>query len=118
MSIPYLTELKIQLQGLLGKGHIRHSVSPWGATVLFVKKKEGTLILCIEYRQLNKVTIKNNYPFPQINDLFNQEGGQIFFFKLELRSGYHQIMIREEYVNKTSFRTRYGNYEFVVIPFG
>jgi len=75
MSIPELTELKIQLQELLEKGYIKPSVSPWGAPVLFVKKKDKTLILCIDYRHLNKVTIKNKYPLPRINDLFDQVGG-------------------------------------------
>lgn len=118
MSIPELTELKIQLQELLEKGYIRPSVSPWGAPVLFVKKKDGTLRLCIDYRHLNKVTIKNKYPLPRINDLFDQVGGARIFSKLDLRSSYHQIRIKSEDINKTAFRTRYGHYEFVVIPFG
>ena len=105
MSTPELTELKIQLQELLDKGYIRPSVSPWGAPVLFVNKKDTNLILCINYRQLNNVTIKNKYPFPRINDLLDQVGGERVFFKFDLRSSYHQIMIREEYVNKASFRT-------------
>jgi hypothetical protein len=117
MSLPELTELKIQLQELLDKEYIRPSVSPWGAPVLFVKKKDGTLRLCIDYRQLNKMTIKNKYPLPRINDLFDQVGGAKIFSKLDLRSGYHQVRIKDEDINKTSFRTRYGHYEFVVIPF-
>jgi hypothetical protein len=84
MSLPELTELKIQLQELLNKEYIRPSVSPWGAPVLFVKKKDGTLRLGIDYRQLNKVTIKNKYPLPQINDLFDQVGGAKIFSKLDL----------------------------------
>jgi hypothetical protein len=115
MSLPELTELKIQLQELLDKEYIRPSVSPWGAPVLFVKKKDGTLRLCIDYRQLNKMTIKNKYPLPRINDLFDQVGGEKIFSKLDLRSGYHQVRIKDEDINKTTFRTRYGHYEFVVI---
>jgi hypothetical protein len=84
MSLPELTELKIQLQELLDKEYIRPSVSPWGAPVLFVKKKDGTLRLCIDYRQLNKMTIKNKYPLPRINDLFDQVGGAKIFSKLDL----------------------------------
>ena len=118
MIIPKLTELKIQLQELLDKGYIRPSVSPWGAPVLFVKKMDGTLRLCIDYRKLNKVTIKKKYHLPQINDLFDRVGGAKIFSKLDLRSGYHQIKIKEEDANKTAFRTQYGHYEFVVIPFG
>ena len=86
-------------------GYIRPSVSPWGAQTLFFKKQDGTLRLCIDYRQLNKVTIKNKYPLPRINDLFDQIGREKVFSKLDLRSGYHHIRIKEEYVNKTSFRT-------------
>jgi hypothetical protein len=121
MSLPELTELKIQLQELLDKEYIRPSVSPWGAPVLFVKKKDGTLRLCIDYRQLNKMTIKNKYPLPRINDLFDQVGGGgggKIFSKLDLRSGYHQVRIKNEDINKTTFQTRYRHYEFVVIPFG
>jgi hypothetical protein len=117
MSLPELTKLKIQLQELLDKEYIRPSVSPWGAPVLFVKKKDGTLRLCIDYRQLNKMTIKNKYPLPRINDLFDQVGGAKIFSKLDLQSGYHQVRIKDEDIKKTTFRTRYGHYEFVVIPF-
>ena len=118
MSLLELTELKIQLQELLDKEYIRPSVSSWGALVLFVKKKDGTLRLCIDYRQLNKVTIKNKYPLPRINDMFDQVGGANIFSKLDLRSGYHQVRIKDQDINKTVFRTIYGHYEFVVIPFG
>eukprot|EP00253_Pinus_taeda_P022348 PITA_22348 len=106
MSTPELTELKMQLQELLDKEYIRPSVSPWGAPVLFVKKKDGTLRMCIDYRQLNKLTIKNKYPLPQIDELFDQVKGATVFSKIDLRSGYHQIRIKDEDIAKTAFRTR------------
>jgi hypothetical protein len=118
MSMPELKELQMKLEELLKKGYIRPSVSPWGAPVLFVKKKDGTLRLCIDFRQLNKVTVKNKYPFPRIDDLFDQLKGENIFSKIDLRSGYHQVRIKEEDTRKTTFRTRYGHYEFVVVPFG
>ena len=118
MSLLELTELKVQLQELLDKEYIRPSVSPWGALVLFVKKKDGTLTLCIDYIQLNKMNINNKYPLPRINDLFDQVGGAKIFSKLDLRSGYHQVRIRDEDTRKTTFQTRYGHYKFIVIPFG
>jgi hypothetical protein len=118
MSMPELVELKLQLKEMMDKGYIRPSMSPWGAPVLFVKKKDGTLRLCIDYRQLNKVTIKNKYPLPRIDDLFDQLGGASVFSKIDLRSGYHQVRIKGEEIHKTAFRTRYGHYEFVVVPFG
>jgi hypothetical protein len=118
MSTPELVELKLQLKEMMDKGYIRPNVSPWGAPVLFVKKKDGTLRLCIDYRQLNKVTIKNKYPLPRIDDLFDQLGGASIFSKIDLRSGYHQVRIKGEDIHKTAFRTRYGHYEFVVVPFG
>ena len=117
-----LKELKLQLQELLEKkkkkGFIRPSVSPWGAPVLFVKKKDGTLRLCIDYRQLNKLTIKNKYPLPRIDDLFDQLKCASIFSKIDLRSRYHQLRIKDVDVHKTTFRTRYGHYEFLVMPFG
>eukprot|EP00253_Pinus_taeda_P028992 PITA_28992 len=118
MSVPELTELKMQLQELLDKNYICPRVSPWGAPVLFVKKKDGTLRMCIDYHQLNKLTIKNKYPLPRIDELFDQVKGAKVFSKIDLRYGYHQIIIKEEDIAKTAFRTRYGHYEFVVLPFG
>ena len=118
MSKPELVELKLQLKEMLEKRYIRPSVSPWDAPILFVKKKDGTLILCIDYMQLDKVTIKNRYPLPRINDLFDQLNKAIVFLKIYLRFGYHQVCIKEEDIYKTAFRTRYGNYEFFVVPFG
>ena len=91
---------------------------PWGAPVLFVKNKYGTLRFCIDYRQLNKVTVKNKYPLPRIYDLFDQMRGAKVFSKIDLRSGYHQVRIKDEDIHKTPFRTRYRHYEFVVVPFG
>ncbi|CAL8153028.1 unnamed protein product [Prunus armeniaca] len=113
-----LKELKIQLQELQAKGYIRPSTSPWGAPALFVKKKDLTLRMCIDYRQLNRVTIKNKYPLPRIDDLFDQLRGSHFFSKIDLRSGYHQLRVKAEDIPKIAFRTRYGHYEFVVMPFG
>ena len=113
-----LKELKVQMEELVSKGFVRPSTSPWGAPVLFMKKKDGSLRLCIDYRELNKVTIRNQYPLPRIDDLFDQLQGARVFSKIDLRSGYHQLKIRSEDVPKTNFRTRYGHYEFLVIPFG
>ncbi|KAI3682772.1 hypothetical protein L1987_83010 [Smallanthus sonchifolius] len=113
-----MQELSNQLQELLDKGFIRPSFSPWGAPVLFVKKKDGTFRMCIDYRELNKLTIKNRYPLPRIDDLFDQLQGSSFYSKIDLHSGYHQLRIQEEDVPKTAFRTRYGHYEFLVMPFG
>ena len=111
-----LQELKKQLQELLYKGRL--SVSPWGAPVLFVRKKDRTLRLCIDYRKLNQVTVKNKYPLPRVEDLFDQLQGAQVFSKIDLRSGYHQLKVAENDVPKTAFRTRYDHYEFLVMPFG
>lgn len=118
MSEPELAELKSQLTDLLDKGYIRPSVSPYGAPVIFVKKKTGELRLCVDYRMLNKITIKNRYPLPRIDDLLDRLHGAQYFTKLDLASGYHQIRIRDDDIHKTAFRTRYGHYEYTVMPFG
>ncbi|GJS84964.1 reverse transcriptase domain-containing protein [Tanacetum coccineum] len=111
-------ELSNQLKELQEKGFIRPSHSPWGAPVLFVKKKDGSMRMCIDYRELNKLTIKNRYPLPRIDDLFDQLQGACCFSKLDLRSGYYQLRVREEDIPKTAFKTRYGHFEFTVMPFG
>jgi Reverse transcriptase (RNA-dependent DNA polymerase) len=118
MTPAELKELKVQLEELLTKGFIRPSTSPWGAPVLFVRKKDGTLRLCIDYRELNKVTVKNRYPLPRIDDLFDQLRGSSVYSKIDLRTGYHQMRIRPKDVEKTAFRTRYGHYKYLVMPFG
>ena len=102
----------------MSKGFVKPSTSPWGAPILFVKKKYESLRLCIDYRELNKVTIRNQYPLPRIDDLFDQLQGARVFSKIDLRSGYHQLKIRSKDVPKTAFKTRYGHYEFLVMPFG
>ncbi|GJV18818.1 putative reverse transcriptase domain-containing protein [Tanacetum coccineum] len=113
-----LEELSGQLKELQDKGFIRPSLSPWGASVLFVKKKDGSFRMCIDYRELNKLTVKNCYPLPRIDDLFDQLQGSQFFSKIDLRSGYHQLRVHEDDIPKTAFRTRYGYFEFTVMPFG
>ncbi|GJZ11825.1 putative reverse transcriptase domain-containing protein [Tanacetum coccineum] len=113
-----MEELSTQLQELSDRGFIRPSSSPWGASVLFVKKKDGSFRMCIDYRELNKLTVKNRYPLPRIDDLFDQLQGSSVYSKIDLRSGYHQLRDRDEDILKTAFRTRYGHYEFQVIPFG
>ncbi|GKF81602.1 putative reverse transcriptase domain-containing protein [Tanacetum coccineum] len=113
-----MKELAKQLQELSDKGFIRPSSSPWGAPVLFVKKKDGSFRMCIDYRELNKLTVKKRYPLPRIDDLFDQLQGSRIYSKIDLRSGYHQLRVREEDIPKTTFRTRYGHYEFQVMPFG
>ncbi|GJX43094.1 putative reverse transcriptase domain-containing protein [Tanacetum coccineum] len=126
-----MKELSEQLKELSDKGFIRPSSSPWGAPVLFVKKKDGSFWMCIDYRELNKLTVKNRYPLPRIDDLFDQLQGSCVYSKIDLRSGYPQLRVREEErsgypqlrvreedISKTAFRTRYGHYEFQVMPFG
>ncbi|GJY65263.1 putative reverse transcriptase domain-containing protein [Tanacetum coccineum] len=115
---PIRPELSEQLQELSDKDFIRPSSSPWGAPVLFVKKKDGSFRMCIDYRELNKLTVKNRYPLPRIDDLFDQLQGSSIYSKIDLRSGYHQLRVREQDIPKTAFRTRYGHYEFQVMPFG
>jgi hypothetical protein len=105
-----LVELKKQIDELLEKGYIRPSTSPWAAPVLFVEKKDGTKRMCIDYRALNEVTIKNKYPLPRIEDLFDQLRGASVFSKIDLRSGYHQLRIRPSDIPKTAFITKYGLY--------
>nr|GEU96659.1 putative reverse transcriptase domain-containing protein [Tanacetum cinerariifolium] len=107
-----------QLQELSEKGFIRPSSSPWGAPVLFVKKKDGSFGMCIDYRELNKLMVKNRYPLPRIDNLFDQLRGYNVYSKIDLRSGYHQLQVREKDIPKMAFKTRYGQYEFQVMPFG
>ncbi|GJR15570.1 putative reverse transcriptase domain-containing protein [Tanacetum coccineum] len=113
-----MEELSTQLQEISDKGFIRPSSSPWGAPVLFVKKKDGSFQMCIDYHELNKLTVKNIYPLPRINDLFDQLQGSSVYLKIDLRSGYHQLKVHDDNIPKTEFRTRYGNYKFQVTPFG
>ncbi|GJT07889.1 putative reverse transcriptase domain-containing protein [Tanacetum coccineum] len=112
-----LQELLGQLKELQDKGFIRPSSSPWGAPVLFVKKKDGSFRMCIDYTELNKLTIKNRYPLPRIDDLFDQLQGSQYFSKINLRSEYHQLRVHEDDISKTAFRTRYGHFEFTIMPF-
>lgn len=118
LSATELVELKKQLTELEAAGFIRPSKSPFGAPILFVKKKDGTMRMCVDYRALNRITIKNSYPLPRVDELFDRLQGARYFSKIDLRSGYHQIRIAPEDVPKTAFRTRYGHYEFLVLPFG
>ncbi|GKA62204.1 putative reverse transcriptase domain-containing protein, partial [Tanacetum coccineum] len=119
IGLPPLREIefRIKLIPRADKGFIRPRSSPWGAPVLFVKKKDGSFRMCIDYRELNKLTVKNRYPFPRIDDLFDQLQGSQFFTKIDLRSGYHQLRVHEDDIPMTAFRTRYGHFEFTVMPF-
>nr|KYP37421.1 Transposon Ty3-I Gag-Pol polyprotein [Cajanus cajan] len=118
MAPAELVELKGQLEDLLEKQLVRPSVSPGGAPLLLVKKKDGGSRLCVDYRQLNKLTIKNKHPLSRIDDLMDQLKGASVFLKIDLRSGYHQIRVKEGDIPKTAFKTRYGHYEYVVMSFG
>ncbi|GJZ34257.1 retrovirus-related pol polyprotein from transposon 17.6 [Tanacetum coccineum] len=113
-----MQELSDKLQELADQGFIRPSTSPWGAPVLFVEKKDGSFRMCINYRELNKLTVKNRYPLPRIEDLFDQLQGSSVYSKIDLRSGYHQLRVKDKDIPKTAFRIRYGHYEFHVMPFG
>ncbi len=117
MTWKELTELKIQLKDLLDKGFIHPSSSPWGCPELFVSKKDKGLRLCMDYRPLNAVTIKNKYPLSRIDILFDKLAGAQVFSKIDLRSGYHQIKIHAKDIPKTAFTTRYGWYEYLVMSF-
>ena len=118
MSATELAELKKQLEELVKSGFIRPSKSPFGAPILFVKKKDSTMRMCVDYRALNEITIKNKYPLPRVDELFDRLQGAQYFSKIDLRSGYHQIRIDDQDIPKTAFRTRYGHFEFLVLPFG
>ncbi|GJR45008.1 putative nucleotidyltransferase, ribonuclease H [Tanacetum coccineum] len=113
-----MQELSGQLQELQDKSFIRPSHSLWGAPVLFVKKKDGSFLMCIDYKELNKLTVKNRYPLPRIDDLFDQLQGACYFSKIDLRSGYHLLCVHADDIPKTTFQTRYGHFEFTVMPFG
>jgi hypothetical protein len=117
VSRPELVELKKQIDKLLEKGYIRPCTSPWAALVLFVEKKDGTKSMCIDYRSLNEVNVKNKYPLPQIEDLFDQLIGASVFSKIDMRSGYHELRIRPSDIPKTTFITKYGLYELTVMSF-
>jgi transposase InsO family protein len=118
MSPAELDELKKQLDELVTSGFIRPSKSSFGAPILFVKKKDGTMRMCIDYRDLNRITVKNRYPLPRFDELFDRLKGAKYFSKIDLRSGYHQVRIHPDDIHKTAFRSRYGHYEFLVLPFG
>jgi len=118
MSHEELKELKVQLEELLVKGYIKPSKSPYGAPILFVHKKDGTLRMCVDYKAFNKATVKNRYPLPRIDDLFYHLLGTKVFSRIDLRSRYYQIQIAEGDEEKTAYHTRYGSYEFLVMPFG
>jgi hypothetical protein len=118
MTTPELVELKEHIKELLEKGFIHPTSSPWGAPVIFVPKKDCTQRLCMDYRALNEVTIKNKYPLPRIDDMFDQLHGACVFSKIDLRSGYHQLKVRECDILKTALILRYGLYEYMVMSFG
>ena len=118
MSPKELDELKKMIDDLLSHGFIKPAASPFGAPVLFVKKKDGTMRMCVDYRALNKITIANKYPLPRVDELFDRLQGAKYFSKIDLRSGYHQVRIADKDIDKTTFNTRYGSYSFKVLSFG
>ena len=118
LSPPLLEELKRQIEELLRKGWIAESTSPYGAPVIFVKKKDGTFRMCIDYRALNQLTEKSSYPLPRIDDLLNSLAGAQVFSTIDLSKGYYQVTVREEDIPKTAFRTPLGLFEWRVMPFG
>ena len=118
LSTTELDKLKRQIDVLLEQGWIRPSSSPYGAPILFIPKKDGKWRMCIDYRALNKITVKNRYPLPKGEELMDRLHGARYFTKIDLASGYHQIRVRESDIHKTAFVSRYGSYEYLVMPFG
>ena len=114
----YKDEIEKAIQEILAMGHIQPSSSPFASPVVLVKKKDGTMRMCIDYRALNKKTIKNRYPIRRVDELINKLQGAMYFSKIDLRSGYHQIRMRKEDVPKMAFRCHYGHFEFLMLPFG
>jgi hypothetical protein len=114
----FKNEIEKAIKELLAMGHIRPSMRPFASSVVLVLKENGTLQMCIDYRALNKKTIKNRYPIPRIDELMDELHGAVFFTKIDLCSGYHQISIREQDIEKTTFRCHFGHFEFLVMPFG